>query len=319
MIAPGAALHEMVRRPPKDPLLETAGGRIACALARPLALGVKRKGTPSGVPQDRTPTSVILSDGAKRRVEGPPYFVFAVAFAFVITASTSKAQAVQHPDLQQLKDVKTRTCDQEEIALFTSNEALSLLSVYGYSKDTAWMCESISASWLPSAKIVQLHGFTAAVDSNMTVTFVRVKTGERLWLIPAINGMVTHAGIWDDPHNRAVLNDLLRISKYKPKSPNEWTELGLLYLYMTGWEIHLEDYSKYGEKRRGLKSFEPQLNKLELAPSIAPDKHGIEITVNEVTADENYNVWDFYFAWANDAVLLTSATREQHKISEQEN
>jgi hypothetical protein len=286
-------------------------------LARPLALGVKRKGTPSGVPQDRTPTPVILSDGAKRRVEGPPYFVFAVVVASIIAAASADAQAIQYPDLQQLRDVKTRKCERDEVALFTSPKALSLLSVYGYSKDIAWMCESTSASWLPSAKIIQLHGFTAALDSNMTVTFVRGKTGERLWLIPAINGMVTYAGIWDDPHNRAVLNDLLRIAKYTPKSPNEWTELGLLYLYMTGWEIHLDDYSKYNEKRRGLKSFEPQLNRLKLAPSTAPDKQGVDITVNELITDENYNVWEFYFACANDAVWLTSATREQHKIGEE--
>jgi hypothetical protein len=164
-----------------------------------------------------------------------------------------------------------------------------------------------------------LHGVTAEVDSNRTVTFARAGAGERLWLIPAINGMVTYADIWDDPHNSAVLNDLLRVSSYSPKSPEEWTELGLLYLYMTGWQIHIDSYSRFGEQRLGLKSSEVQLRKLKLLPSVEHNKQGIDITVNELAADGNYFAWEFYFASTDGPVLLTSATREQHKVGEPKN
>jgi hypothetical protein len=57
----------------------------------------ERKGTASAVPPTPSPTPVILSDGAKRRVEGPPHFDFTVVaflpFIF-FSSSTSLAQSI---------------------------------------------------------------------------------------------------------------------------------------------------------------------------------------------------------------------------------
>jgi hypothetical protein len=81
-------------------------------LAQLRTFGAKRKGTPSGVPQDRPPTPVILSDGAKRRVEGPPYFVFAVA-VFAVSLSGCRSEppdVVIHNRLVKLAGAHATDC-----------------------------------------------------------------------------------------------------------------------------------------------------------------------------------------------------------------
>ena len=105
-------------------------------LARLRTFGMKRKGTPSGVPQDHALTSVILSDGAKRRVEGPPYFVFALAvvLAFTLTGgaqTTHKKLELNLDEPYNPPHIPTRECRSQDWVLLNKPQAQTLLADYG--------------------------------------------------------------------------------------------------------------------------------------------------------------------------------------------
>ena len=278
-------------------------------LARLRTFGAKRKGTPSGVPQDRTPTPVILSDGAKRRVEGPPYFVFAVAvlFAFALTAGAQTTHKKLESNLNQPYNpphIPTRTCLNQDWNLLNQAQAQALLADYGYEKNLPWTCEAIAVPWLPSAKIIRLRA-TIQLDDYRAATLLQASPNSRLWLIPTYFGMIAFPRTEEEPHNLAAFNDLLRVAALKAKD-DQLVDLCNLYqsiLYMDEWL----------DPEYAPKTVHDALQVSDIPFAVEHNAHGITLTHRERSGDSmehNSMVWEFYFTNTPTNTHLTSVRRQ---------
>jgi hypothetical protein len=93
-------------------------------------------------------------------------------------------------------------------------------------------CRAVSLSWWPSARIVQLTGVVHR-DVFVSITLVQVNEQSPVQLVRAFGGLVENRDREDDPGNKAVFNELLRISAYRP-TDDRMLELAALYLFMVG-------------------------------------------------------------------------------------
>jgi hypothetical protein len=277
--------------------------------ARLGTFGGKRKGTPSGVRQDHAPTPVILSDGAKRRVEGPPYFVFAlaVAFAFALTGgaqTTHKKLNLNLDEPYNRPHIPTHECRSQDWVLLNKPQAQALLADYGYEQNLLWTCEAIDVPWLPSAKIIRLHA-AVELDDYRAVTLVQANPNSRVWLIPTYFGMVSFPHTEQDPHNLAAFNDLLRVAALNAKD-NQLIDLSNLYQSI----LHMDEWF---DPEHTPKIVHEATQISDIAFALQHDAHGTTLTHRERTGDsvsKTYLVWEFYFTNTSGHTHLTNVSRQ---------
>lgn len=93
-------------------------------------------------------------------------------------------------------------------------------------------CRAVTLAWWPSARIVQLTG-VQHTDVFISVTFIQAEKQSPIRLVKALGGLVVNKDRENDEANKAALNELLRISAYKP-TDDQMLELAMLYLFMVG-------------------------------------------------------------------------------------
>ena len=93
-------------------------------------------------------------------------------------------------------------------------------------------CRAVKLLWLPSAQIVQVTGFRQT-DVFVSETFVKADEQSPIRLVTALGGLVVDKNRENDDGNKAVFNELLRVSGYRP-TEEQMVELGALYLFMVG-------------------------------------------------------------------------------------
>jgi len=93
-------------------------------------------------------------------------------------------------------------------------------------------CRAVSLSWFPAAQIVQVTG-VQHTDVFVSKTFVRAGEKSPIGLVTALGGLVENKDRENDEANKAVFNELLRISGYRPAN-DEMLDVAALYLFMVG-------------------------------------------------------------------------------------
>jgi hypothetical protein len=133
----------------------------------------------------------------------------------------------------QIRDSITgeRACSRDDWGLTAEKEFAVLLSSYGYDSLPTRSCRAVDVPWLKEAQIVQFSG-VQHTDVFVSLTFIHSNHTSRLWLIPVNGGLSKHFDAEDDPHNKAVLNLLLRSARYEPNA-DQMIDLARLYMFFT--------------------------------------------------------------------------------------
>jgi hypothetical protein len=187
---------------------------------------------------------------------------------------------------------------------------IKFLEDFGFNaKAEIWNCRVISSGWLKSGMVIFLSTVPALTDNAKQMTLLILEENPQLWLIPISSGMVGFGNVEDENHNKAALNALISSNRISPKTPEAWLSLSLLYMNMTGHEIHVGDWNAYGRSVPGLQSRIPFLKKERLLPSVACTKDGCDITINDtldVEATGVYTTWVLTFSTSQDRVQFDS-------------
>jgi hypothetical protein len=160
-------------------------------------------------------------------------------------------------------------------------------------------CRAILLRWLPGAQIVQLSGVEHR-DVFVCMTFVRVDGLSPTRMVRALGGLVTHKELENDSANKAVFNELLHQSKYRPND-DQFIDLAILYLFMVG---HPPD-----ETPRRL---EGMAKANDFTGFVARKKHKVIVTIHQRKALLGIpcREWKVEFHLARKEIDLTSATPE---------
>ena len=93
-------------------------------------------------------------------------------------------------------------------------------------------CRAVTLSWWPSARVVQLTGVEHR-DVFVSATLVQADSHSPVRIVRALGGLVENRDRENDPENKTVFNELLRISAYRP-TDDKMLDLAALYLFMVG-------------------------------------------------------------------------------------
>ena len=133
-------------------------------------------------------------------------------------------------------------------------------------------CRAVSLSWFPAAQIVQVTG-VQHTDVFVSKTFVRAGEKSPIGLVTALGGLVENKDRENDEANKAVFNELLRISGYRSAN-DEMLDVAALYLFMVGhppdesWK-KLEDVMKVDDVM-GFCKHERKLTTVTCPPAHSP-------------------------------------------------
>jgi hypothetical protein len=239
-----------------------------------------------------------------------------IALSMCLLLGGGRSVRSERPNLAATPDVVTGRCTDDQIVkALEDKKTVKFLEDFGFdTKAEIWNCRVIGADWLKSGTILSLSTVPTRPDSIKQVTLLILDENPGLWLIPISSGMVGFGNVEDENHNKASLNALISSNHISPGTPETWLSLGLLYMNMTGHEIHLADWSANGRSVPGVRSRVPFLKNERLLPTVECTKEGCDVTVNDtrdVEATGLYTTWTLSFSILQDRVSLDSVVLKQ--------
>jgi hypothetical protein len=164
----------------------------------------------------------------------------AILIALIAASPLLLCQTPRSLDWRLDQQPSTTPCSSDELAFVNAPEQVELERSYGYLPDFSfWKCDSIKASVLNHARVIQVHR-PSIIDDGVAFTLVKPLGSANVRLLPFGEGGTL---LWNENfrHNRAAMNAILQWNKYGQPETIDWLALCLAYLTMLGEEPSLAD------------------------------------------------------------------------------
>jgi len=233
----------------------------------------------------------------------------------------SSQTAVRPPNLQEVPDVVSVACSDQDSRVVDAAVTASVLGDYGFDiRGGIWECSSLQTPWLRSGKVLVLRTIPIQTDTGENVTLLSVAHEPHLWVIPVSSGMVGYPNVPDEIHNRAAFNAMLAENRVLPPTPEMWVSLGIFYLNMVGIQIHVADWTAHGEMVHGLANSPSFFHKRSLQPSVDCVDEQCTVTINDTrvtSVTQNLTTWVLSFSSDKSRVIrLDGVEHEVKPLSE---
>lgn len=241
----------------------------------------------------------------------------------VLCASCAVAQAIKYqPVLEKVPDVESTKCSNEELVhIVHSPSTASLLGNFDLdTRKGIWLCTLLKSQLLSHGNVFLMRRISAQVDDGDSIALLSLRSEPRMWVIPISSGMLEYPNVPNDSHNRAAFNALLAENGLRARSPETWTSLAILYLNMTGNEVHVRDWKAHGQTIQGLISSPVFFRKKSLHPEVTCEGDECNVTISDTQATsvtQKVTIWELTFSMKKgQAARLDDVQREEKPLSE---
>jgi hypothetical protein len=240
-----------------------------------------------------------------------------ITYAWMLLAGSSLLSAESRG---QISEVTITKCDGKSLASIYNSQATGLLlEAYGIKLRTGiWKCSVLRTRLLRKGSVFSFKLVSPDVDIENLFSLVVLDRAPRLWMVPIAVGMTEYHDVPDEIHNRAAFNSLIASNSLPQVNDDMWISLALLYMNMTGHEIHVGDWNARGHLIHGTSTSAAFFTKMSLNPTGSCQDARCTVTIADTSVTQETDsvvVWTLTFSKAN-GIELESVRREDRKLEE---